>query len=70
MFHIANKLFANEICTLSDYLKKGFKLWQFKISWSDCSHLVLDSVAHSCVLCKMKFGDTGASLISAFYIAI
>ena len=60
-----NKLSDHEILTFSDYLKYDKTLHQLRISWNNI-YLVLDSMVQSCILSKMRLGNTGAILVSAF----
>ena len=61
-----NELSDDEILTFSHYLKYDKTLHQLKISWNNDTYLVLDSILQSCTLSKMRLGDTGAILVSAF----
>ena len=61
-----NNLSDNGVLTFSDYLKEENTLHQLRISWNDID-LDLNSNVTSLNMCKKRFGNTGAFLVSKFF---
>ena len=60
----SNEISDDGVCAVGNYLSKGIKLHNFTISWNGI-YLFLDFMVQSCVISRKKFGDSGATLISA-----
>ena len=61
-----NKISDDGVISFSDDLKKLTVFNKLMISWNDGVYLILDFMIHSCIFSKIKFGNTGAALLSAF----
>ena len=63
-----NNISDKGVVKFSDYLKKRSKFQELRISWNDSKYLALDTMVHSCDFSRRNVGDTGAILISAFFV--
>ena len=61
-----NKISSDGVISFSGDLKKLTVFNKLTISWNDGIYLVLDFMIQSCIFSKIKFGNTGAALLSAF----